>query len=282
MLSNLVKRMKNKHLDPLRPLIDEYILKRDFAEERLESYPIDMASRPRPGGRISPSSVGGCQREAVFKYLGARGRRVIDPDSQLIFDDGNWRHHKWQATFYDMELVLGKDVFEVVSVEGVAKSRKLLTAGNFDAHVRINGDDYVIDFKGANDAMFNRVNREDEPLEKHVMQLLLYMRTQKVAKGIIMYENKNNQLTKMFVITFDRDEWKTTVEWIEEVIKYLENERLPAKPTTCASGTFQFERCPYAKLCYGGKSHTEIRDMVYANFTSVDDLWRRGVRAAKA
>lgn len=281
MLSRLVKRMKNRHIDPLRPLIDEYLLARPTSPNRLSLYEAETSDRARPGGRISPSSVGGCEREAVLKFLGARGRRVIDPDSQLIFDDGNWRHHKWQFTFRDMEAVLGTEAFEVVEIEGQSRSKTLRVAGNFDAWVRMAGDDYIIDFKGANDAMFNRVNRDDEPMAKHVMQLLLYMKTKKVQKGIILYENKNNQLTKSFVITFDRAEWATTVDWISSVLNKIESKKLPAKPASCASGNFQYERCPYARLCYGGMTHEEISTLAYKDFTSIDDLWKRGIRAAR-
>jgi CRISPR/Cas system-associated exonuclease Cas4 (RecB family) len=282
-LSRLIKNMNNREADPLRPVIDKYLLERDKpGANRVRSYKIDMKSRPRPGGRISPSSVGGCEREAVFKFVGARGRRRIDPDTELIFDDGNWRHHRWQATFRDMEAVLGKDVFEVVSIEGKARSRRLRTAGNFDAWVRIYGVDYIIDFKGANDAMHQRVSRDDAPLEKHVMQLLLYMKAKGVARGIIMYDNKNNQLTKNFAVSFDDAEWMETVLWIGRVLRKIETQKLPAKPPSCSSGNFQYERCPYARLCYGDMNTQQITDMVFKNFTSIEDLWQRGLDAEKA
>lgn len=282
-LSRLIRNAKNREKDPLRPLIDKYLLERDKpGTPRVRNYKIDMKPRPRPGGRISPSSVGGCEREAVFKFVGARGRRRIDPDTELLFDDGNWRHHRWQATFRDMEAVLGSDVFEVVQIEGRARSRRLRTAGNFDAWVRIHGVDYIIDFKGANDAMFNRVQRDDAPLEKHIMQLLLYMKAKGVTRGIVMYDNKNNQLTKNFVITFDDKEWRETVNWIGRVLAKIEQRRLPPKPHSCSSGNFQYERCPYARLCYGDLDTQQVQDMVFKNFTSVEDLWQRGLEAERS
>lgn len=279
MLARLVRRMKNREQDPLRPLIDRYILERDKpGKERLEDYVIDMAPRPRPGGRISPSSIGGCQREAVLKFLGVRGKKKIDPDRELLFDDGNWRHHRWQATFLDMEKVLGKDVFEVVEIEGAAFLKRKFVAGNFDALIKIYGVLYIIDFKGSNDAMFNRVHRDDMPLAKHIMQVLLYMKAKRVPRGIIMYDNKNNQLTKNFAVSFSAAEWEETQDWIDGVLGALERKRLPPKHHNCSSGNFQYERCPFAGLCFGGMDSTDLQDKVFRKFKSIEHSWQRGLR----
>jgi hypothetical protein len=106
--------------EPLSEAIEMYLLKRHRAKRRLRSHTISMVPRPRPHGRLSPSSLGGCKREAAFKFLGVEGQVKIDPDLELIFEDGNWRHHKWQALFLDMQAVLGRKNFRVVSFESDA------------------------------------------------------------------------------------------------------------------------------------------------------------------
>lgn len=276
-LATMVKRMKNQGADPLSPIIDAYLIEREKPKaKRVRKYDIDMKPRARPGGRISPSSIGGCQREAVFRFTGTRGSRKIDPDQQLIFEDGNWRHHKWQAIFYDMEAVLGADRFEVVAIEEVASWRRKYVSGSFDAIVRINGILYVIDFKGINDNGFGRVYRDGAPLKKHRMQLLLYMKAKKIQHGIIMYENKNNNLRKCFGVTFEDEEWQNTVQWVNEVIKYLQARRLPAKHHDCAKGNFQYEKCGFAGLCYGKLDRVELRDLAYSSFDSIEEAWERG------
>lgn len=136
--------------EPLTEAIETYLVKRPHAKRRLRRHVISMVDRPRPGGRLSPSSIGGCKRHAVLSFLGVQGQRKIDTDLEMIFEDGNWRHHKWQALMLDMERVLGKKHFRVVSFEGRAVYEGLFIAGHLDVHVIIRGVHYIIDIKGIN------------------------------------------------------------------------------------------------------------------------------------
>jgi hypothetical protein len=105
-LLDAMEASKGQEGEPLTEAIEMYLVKRPHARRRLRSHHISMVDRPRPHGRMSPSSLGGCKREAVFKFVGIKGRRKIDTDLELIFEDGNWRHHKWQALMLDMQKVL--------------------------------------------------------------------------------------------------------------------------------------------------------------------------------
>src|SRR5690349_12777163 len=99
--------MEDEEHDPLTPLVDRYFSMRvKYPEKRIRDYGLDLQDRPRPLGRLSPSALCGCERQAVFKFIGMDGRKRINPDTEAIFDDGHWRHHKWQARFRDMEAVL--------------------------------------------------------------------------------------------------------------------------------------------------------------------------------
>jgi hypothetical protein len=275
-LKRLVERMKNSERDPLRPLVDEYIMIRDQAENRLDRHKISMTPRPRPPGRISPSAIGGCPRAAVFRFVGVRGRKGIDPDLELLFENGNWQHHKWQALFLDMEQVLGKDVFEVVSIEENVQYGKLYVAGALDLHVRIHGVDYIIDIKGINSRGFSWVQHQDEPKHDNVLQLLMYMRAKGVKRGIIWYDCKDNQLTKGFVVKFSAEEFREVREWCRGVLTALERRRLPQRPAECQSGTMLFEKCVFARLCYGKLDTVDLVDMTYDAFSSIDEQWELG------
>lgn len=282
LLTRLLKSMHHREKDPLRPVIDEYYLKRGRATNRYSSHVVNLAERPRPGGRFSPSSLCGCERQAAFKFLGVKGRKKLDPDLEAKFDDGNWRHHKWDAIFYDMEAVLGKKVFKVLSIEEDVAIPELHIAGSLDAAVRIYGEKVVVDFKGINDRGYYFVNSRDQPIASHVLQLITYCKARKIYKGIIFYDNKNDQLTRSFVISFTPDEFEQVEQWCNRVIEKMNRKRLPDMASGCEGGTFQYNRCPFARLCYGSLSDKELRKLVYKNFDSVEASWEEGNRKARS
>jgi hypothetical protein len=265
--------------EPLSEAIEMYLLKRHRSRRRLRSHRISLVPRPRPSGRLSPSSLVGCKREAVLKFLGVEGQLKIDPDLELIFEDGNWRHHKWQALFMDMQRVLGRKNFRVVSFESDAILPGLYVAGSLDVHIIVKGVAYIIDIKGINDFGFKRVCiDQDAPMPKHVDQLVAYMKAKKVKRGIILYENKDKNQIKNFLVLYDKEKWREVVEWCDSVISSMENERLPARHPDCNRGHFGYRKCMFAKLCYGKKSGDELRDMVYEGFEGVEAAWENGFK----
>jgi hypothetical protein len=275
-LAKLIKNMKNAEHDPLRPLIDAYHLEKRRSVERLREYHIDMVERPRPGGRFSPSSIAGCERKSFFSFVGMPGRSRVDPDLEGIFDDGNWRHHRWQATFHDMEHVLGPDVFKVISIEEYVRIPRLYIAGSLDALVKMEGKKWVIDFKGINDYGFKYVKQQGAPKIEHVHQLLTYMRARRVRRGILLYENKNNNTTLSFPIEFDPDKWAYIERWVGRVVKQMEREELPEKHVECVRGNFIFEQCAFADHCYGKRSSEKVRRAAYKRYKGVDEMWEHG------
>lgn len=277
MLANLVKRAKERQKDPLTPLIDEYLLVRDKSEERYFKLPIDsMEERPRPPGRISPSAIGGCKKAAVFKFIGAKGVRTVGPELQMIFDDGNIRHAKWDWMFLDMQAVLGEERFKVVNIEQDVMYPRLYIAGSLDAVVAIEGKKWVVDFKGANLFTWNDVYMRDEPKAAHVWQLLSYMKARKIRRGILIYENKNDQKFRCFVIEFDPEEWKEVKRWSSSVINYLERNRLPPRHEECEKGSKMAQDCFFSKWCYGSANVRQQEQRAYKDFPGIEEQWRRG------
>lgn len=275
-LDGLIKHMLNSDSDPLTPLLDRYYLERDASPNRLREYVVDMKERPRPHGRLSPSKLCACERQAAFSFLGMPGRKVIDPDQQGVFDDGHWRHHRWQATFLDMEMVLGKDEFEVLGIEERAEYDPLCIAGNLDIVVRIGRLYWVIDFKGINSWGFDRVYREHQPHEAHVLQLVAYMRARKVRRGLLMYEHKDRNSIVVFVVNFTRKRWEEVEKWCEKVLRKMEEEKLPPMSMACSAGTILYEKCNWGHICYGNKTPEQIRKRMYRGFKGIDEAWESG------
>lgn len=287
-LSNLIKNMKRSGLDPLRPLLDAYILERDSAEERYSGEPIEMRPAKRPPGCLSPSSLCGCEREAAYKFLGMPGRRQVDPDRALVMEHGSWIGYKWQHIFRDMECVLGRDRFRVVSIEQRVQYPELYVSGSVDAVLWLRpnpakpGLKWVVEIKSINDAGFQYVHMSGAPLKHHPRQLVSYERSLGIPRGIIWYDNKNNQHTHAFIVKYDDDVWHEVVAWCESVVSSLRRRRLPPRHPDCNRGTMFYERCPFSGLCFGKRSDASVEQLAYAQFPGLDRAWSKYLRAVRA
>lgn len=282
-LAKLIRHVKADGEDPLTPLIDAYYIERKLSgRDRLAEYRLPLAERPRPPGRLSPSTIGGCQRQAVFRYTGVEGSYRTDPDVEAIFEDGNWRHHKLDALFYDMEKVLGRDRFRVVGIEKQVSIPNLYVAGTYDALVKIGGKLYLIDFKGINDYGFNWVFLNHRPRPEHVKQLITYCVARGIRRGVLLYENKNNNQRLVYVIRWTKEDWADVEKWINRVLMHLRRHTLPGRHPDCQKGTFLYEKCPFAQVCYGANkdSPERIRRLAFRNFAGIDEAWEAAMSGA--
>jgi hypothetical protein len=216
----------------------------------------------------------------VFRFTGTKGRKRIDPDLELVFDDGNWRHLKWNAIFRDMELVLGRDVFRVLAVEQRLNIPDLYVAGTLDVIVAIKvagkWRKFVVEIKGISDMGFGFILRNDKPLDHHVKQLVAYEHAVGIPRGFLWYDNKNNQHTQAFIVGENDEAWAEVESWCLSVVSYLERQRIPPKHPGCNRGTLFFERCPYTKLCFGGRTMPSLQRYAYREFPGIEEAWRLG------
>lgn len=274
-LSRLIKHAKNDK-DPLTPLIDRYFLEREDSPTRCTIFDVSVLDRLRPAGRLSPSSICGCQRQAVFKFVGMEGRRKTDPETEAILDDGKWRHLRLDWQLLDMEAVLGPDVFKVISIEESVGFPKLFIAGSLDIVVRIHGLLYVIDFKGINGWGFEHVFKSNEPKVEHVLQLISYCRLRRIKRGLVYYENKNDNRTKIFPVRWTADSWTQVEEWCDEVLEHLELQRLPPMHPDCRDGRYLYNRCPFSRHCYGQQTAAQVERVTFRGFPGISQLWEAG------
>lgn len=271
-MNRLIKNARRRN-DPLTPLIDTYFIKRSSSPNRFHSFNFDGEPRARPPGRFSPSSICGCPRAAVLKFTGAKGSIGFDPEIEAVFDDGNWRHARLDWQFYDMEAVLGKDIFEVVSIEEHVSYDKLFIDGHLDAVIKIRGVPYVIDFKGINARGFEYIFKEDKPRESHILQVMTYEKMRRIKRGFLYYECKDDQRTKIFPVDWTADAWEQVQEWCSDIVENMEEQKLPPMDPECSQGRYHFYKCPYAGTCYGSKTSAEIERDTYRQFKGVQETW---------
>lgn len=282
-LARIVKGIQAEEEDPLTPLIDEYLLKRNkpkYRSRRLQEITLPLIDRPRPGGRLSPSAICGCERQAALKFMGVEGKFRIDPDTELIFEDGHWRHHKWGTMFLDMERVLGRHRFRVLHIEFPCVIDGLYVAGHLDVEIKIKVGDrwirYVVDFKGSNNYAFEQAYRDRAPHPTYVKQLLTYMKARKCKRGILLYDSKDKNKFYVFVIKANDQAWAEVRLWCKKVIRQMREGVLPERHPDCQNGNFLYSRCQYRSMCWGERSQREIQREVFIGFPGVKKLWEKG------
>lgn len=285
-LKRIVKGIMEEEDDPLTPLIDEYLIKRKkkkYQHLLLKEWTLDIGERPRPGGRLSPSSLCGCERQALLKFLGTKGRNRTNPTQELIFEDGKWRHFKWGFIFAEMESILGKDRFQVVHVEHPIVIEDLYVAGHLDIEIRIKVGKkwrtYVVDFKGSNNFAFERAYRDRAPDATYIKQLITYMKGRGCKRGILLYDSKDKNDYAVFAFKLDQSVWGEVTVWCKKIIRQLEEKTLPPKHPDCNNGNFLYNRCQFSGLCFGGLSDRQIQRKVYIDFPGIEPLWKKGHKA---
>ena len=280
-LGDLVKHILEEGTDPLTPVVDRYLTYRELPEyrdQRVQEVTLPMIPRERPAGRLSPSSVCGCQRQAVLKFVGMQGRKKMDPRTELIFEDGNWRHHKWQFMFSDMAALFPRK-FRLNGIEVPIRNDQLYVAGRLDADVEIytggQWTRYIVDFKGANSWAYDSVFRKHEAKVEHLLQLACYMKARGVRKGLLLYDSKDQNDFIVYTVTLDKEKWRKIRRWCEDVIRQMDRQQLPPIHPDCHNGNFLFGRCMFKDLCFGKISSQQLEKKAYRNFEGVQELWAK-------
>lgn len=282
-LDSIIKGVLAQEDEPLTAAVERYLMTRDGHPNRLAEYRLPLIPRNRPGGRFSPSSLGGCQRQSAFVFLGLKQFRKKDPQTELIFEDGNWRHHKWQAFFKDMEGVLGRDRFRCLGIEETVQIPHLYVRGSLDLRIAIKykgkWQKYVIDIKGSNEYGFEKVFREREPHASYIRQIITYVKAKGYSRGMLFFDAKNTQRIMAWPVEITAQGWEDVEDWLVETIGFLDHKQLPPKHEDCNGGQFLYGKCPFAPYCFGDIDKPELRRLAYRNFGGAQQRWEAGLQA---
>ena len=218
-----------------------------------------------PNPQIHPSAaVGDCARDIQLALLGHK--TPVDGRLSRIFDVGRAMHERWQKYFEERGLL-------VLSEEPVETFNDLLAIkGRLDCLLKapqaIKDELHLIELKSMNSGRFRRLPEPKTPKENlyaltrlhkgYIGQWLCYVRSfdtmqrakgeQGVQNGAIIFENKDNQAYKVFLLTYDEELWlKLTVNARAAQQAFLEK-RLVDAPYLRMSGVCQ--KCGRRELCY--------------------------------
>ena len=178
--------------------------------ERIDEY---LQARPRDRRAthcFHPSTLHKPAEYLLKAYFD--GDTQADYSTQLsrVFDNGHSVHRRIQRYLTEMG-ILKKAQFPVENAEYEIK-------GHADGIVEIEGKEGVLEIKSISSQGFYGLFA---PFDKHVVQINVYMFCLGIPQGVILYENKDNQDLKEFIVKQNPEVVNAVLEKIRLVQKWV-------------------------------------------------------------
>lgn len=219
------------------PRYNEWVTKhRDMERER--DTLVEIMTRPKRvrKGSFSASGAGQCLRRRQLAFLGLPQKR---PNEQTmnIFANGDYVHLRHQVAGLMDGYLTGAEV-------SVTKGEHMLT-GTMDGVV---DDGTLGEYKSINSRGFANITAYG-PKEEHEEQTHSYMLASGLPAARIVYENKDTQELKEFLVPENPKITAKVVRDLEQLNEAAIKQELLPMREDCAAGKGAIKQCPYATEC---------------------------------
>lgn len=195
--------------------------------------------RPSPNqirtGRFGASSRGTCKRRQVFGYLGMPVAKIRDPQLQAIFNDGKFRHIRWQLTLLQAGLI--------DRVEHRFRMTKYKLKVSLDGSKRDDG--YFVEVKG----MRSYASTMTDVDKHHNLQIHTCMLASGIDTAVYIPEEKGTNDWREIVIHRDEKVIEQVRRELKSLNRSVDNMELPDVKNECYKKVGEYKSCPYAVLC---------------------------------
>lgn len=248
-IARLVREVKRKETIVTRP-ISEWLLKNGddaHSPEVAAWIASQISTQPRVrSGSFSGAMAGDCLRAQELAYAGVSGE-TIDTQLRNIFNDGKWRHLRWQAMLLDAGVitdaeypVFWHDYFSRGTIDG----RGEVPASH--PVERWRGLEFGFELKGVSTFQFGRYKKEGQPTGSHRAQIDRYFAIGGFDLFSYVIEDKTTQ--EFYEMVVERDD--TAVELADREIKALGHavmaDRIHAPRPQCVKHRGEdWQGCPY-------------------------------------
>ncbi len=201
-------------------------------KERIDSlYSSKQENRDKLAFYIS--DAGKCPR-AIWFAMKKYPKKEVDARVMRIFEHGNYTHMRIMSALYSLGLVTASEI-------GIPDNQMI--HGRADAIVNIDGELYVVEIKSVNSMRFKKAEADQD----HIKQLQLYLYFFKIKKGILIYENKDNQEIKEFMIEYNEPLVKKLFSDFNILKDKIGMNQVPEIPDDLED--WRCEYCPYIASC---------------------------------
>lgn len=252
-LNKIIKAARNADLI-ITPSLNEWLLQHgdeEVPEDVAAKVMKQMTTKPRVrSASFSASSAGMCERRQVLGFLGIAEVGATDPQLQNIFNDGKWRHLRWQTMLLTAGLM--------DTMESPLRWKRMRSLGTMDGRGVVDdshpkpgwrGLEFGLELKGVSGFMFPKYRKSEEFKAEHKKQVHRYFLMSGLDLFVIIYEDKSTNNWFEWVIEPDDETLQEQLEELRRLNNAVDQERLPPILPQCKARTGPtFNECPY-----GGK-----------------------------
>jgi len=183
------------------------------------------------------SWAGECPR--VIQYvMNGMVHDDIDPQSQRRMDNGNYMHDRYGDYFESIGILIAREPAFRLDMDGVFVSGRgdLILTDDNSTHV-------LVEMKSINDKGYGGILLC--PREDHFLQWNLCSKALQIPQGIILYENKDNQLLKPHFVKFSQEKYDLVIKKFQDIDAGNKAGKTVAKPEVCVNPKY----CKAKGLC---------------------------------
>ena len=240
----------------IRPAEKKVFLDADSIIEKIRSgYTVGRGPKEIKKKTFAPSTIayghGECPRYWYLAFEGAIFEDTSDAYSVANMTAGTLSHDRIQNAMMASGIAkIFKDDQGNDTTEFKIISQDPPIFGYGDAIINWGGEELVGEIKTMPNDAFEYFKISGKPKKGHLIQLLIYMKILKKAKGMLIYENKNNHELLVFPVEVS-DNYRAWVEyafnWMREVRKTWEAKEIPKK--NYRSNSKICKSCPVKEAC---------------------------------
>ena len=183
----------------------------DWLNETIDGYLTGVMTAPRPGVFHPSTLSNACDRFVWLCYHGHLPSSVLDANLQRIFQNGSYLERRVETWFANLGILLGREI--------PVKIETPIISGRIDFLIRHGEHGIVpIELKSINTVGFNKLTK---PKDEHQLQLQIYLNMGNYNIGTVLYENKNDQKIKSFIVKRDEKQWSEILDRCDR-IKHME------------------------------------------------------------
>jgi hypothetical protein len=192
-------------------------------------------------GRFGASGRGTCQRKQMWTFLGMPSRKLMEPETLNLFNDGKYRHLRWQ--------VMGIQSGALTHIEYPLSYRKYRLTSSVDG---LNSyEQFIWELKGDRymARLLDGADAPDSVVSKHMLQVhTMFLMTGWEKASYVMEDKATNDFRER-VVYRDPALIHVVVKELEELNQHVEDRTLPEPLAACQAKEGPYRTCPYARPC---------------------------------
>lgn len=197
-----------------------------------------FATNEDRSGRFGASSRGKCQRAQMWTYLGMPSRRLIEPEVFNLFNDGKYRHLRWQ--------VMAVQSGACTHAEYPLEYKKYRMRSSVDA---LNSEErFLFELKGDRH-MARLLNAAGGVVPEHNLQIHSLFLMTGWDRAVYVMEDKASQDWREIIVRRDPVVIAEVRKELEELNEHVERRTLPEPLAACQAKEGPYRTCPFAGPC---------------------------------